>query len=804
VNLFPEHCASKLGFDVVLERLREHIRGGLGADRLAAMRPSRNPEWIRAELRRTDELREALRFDDPVPLDHLLDVREVVRRVAPEDAFVSAEDFLALRLALSNGRLLRQYFDRRKARYPALADTVQRYEALPELEKAIERVIDEEGLVRDDASPGLREARRGIARLQTQLRETLHRELRAAVGQGYATEDQPTVRGGRMVIPVRAEARRRVPGVVQDTSATGQTVYIEPSACIELNNDLRTLEFEERREVERILRTLSASLRAELDAVRNLVRMLAMFDLLQAKARLAQDLDALVPEVAEEALVDIKQGRNAVLALYFRRSGEPGGVERQVVPLDLSLGADRRTLVVTGPNAGGKTVAMKTVGLFALMIAHGIPVPVAPGTRIGVFEHLMVDLGDEQSMEDDLSTFSSHVANLRHMLRKASRGSLILIDEAGTGTDPAEGGALAQAVLERLTERGALTIATTHHGTLKAFAHETGGVENGSMEFDEATLSPTYRFRAGIPGSSYAFDIASRTGLDSAVLDRARVLAGESKVALETLISTFEEKNRQLEKTLNDSERVRREAEAERKVLTERRARIREERDAIRRQALDEAKTIVSEANARVERTIREIREAEADRERTKIARQQLAEFEQSVEIKRNKIRPVARPIVEETAPSGPIGLGDQVVLEEGGATAEVVEILGRDAVVAVGSMRVRTTLKRLRKVGGPRKQEVRISTLSSSTASPLVAKTHLDLRGQRVDEALSETMRFVDDAVSAGLDSADILHGTGTGALRHAIREQLQKHPDVASFEDAPWEQGGPGVTRIAFGRSR
>jgi DNA mismatch repair protein MutS2 len=799
VKLYPDNAAEKVGFDVIRARLEDLVRGRLGADRLAGMRASADGGWIRAELARVDELRRAFQFDDPVPLDHLLDVREVLRRLAPEGAFAPAEDLLAVRLAVANMRRLKGYVEQRREKYPALYGVVEHQTAAPEVEAAVEGAIDDEGHVRDEASPELRSIRRQIIRLQAQVRETLNRELRSAIGAGYATEEQPTIRGGRMVIPVRAEARRKVSGVVQDTSATGQTVYIEPSACIEANNDLRAAEFEEQREVERILRRLSDVVRRHLEPVRQGVRMLAMFDLLQAKARLALELNAEPPVVEDAPVIDVRGGRNPVLLVHFRRQKEGGAAEREVVPLDLRLGDDTFTLVVTGPNAGGKTVAMKTVGLFALMTSLGLPIPARPDSRIGVFDRLMVDIGDEQSMEDDLSTFSSHLANLRYMLANATDASLVLIDEAGTGTDPAEGGALAQALLEELTSRGVRTIATTHHGTLKAFAHETEHVENGSMQFDEKQLSPTYRFLAGIPGSSYAFDIAGRIGLPAPLLGRARSLVGRQKVSLEALIATFQQRAADLDEQLTRARREAGELERRRAEYAERLERLRAERDRIRQDALTEAARIVDEANARVERTIREIREAEAERELTKKAREQLESFGAQVKsrretaVRREKPRKPQKPSVPDS-----IRVGDQVVLDDGGAAAEVIEIQGKHAVVAQGSVRMRTRLDRLRKVGGPRKREVRVRMPAGTGAASLQARTHLDVRGHRVDEALPEVMRFVDEAIAAGLDSAEILHGTGTGALRAAIREHLSERTEVVEFSDAPWDQGGPGVTRL------
>ncbi len=823
MKLHPPSTEEKLGFDVIRDRLDTLTRSSLGQDRLAGMRPFGSIPPLRAELERVWELQQALRFDDPVPLQHVLDLRDVLRRAAPAEAYLAPEDLVAVRLVLMTVRRLQAYVRARREKYPALAEAVGRITPLPGLEERIAGVVDDEGRVRDDASPELRRLRRLIVQRQAALRETLMRELREAIGRGYATEEQPTIRSGRMVIPVRAEAKRKIEGFVQDVSATGQTVYIEPASVLSLNNEVRELEAEERREVERILRAVTAALREHLAPMRDNLRVLAQFDLLQAKATLANQLDAVVPHLNDEGRIDIRQGRHPVLQLYVQRWNEehPDADPRRVVPLDLSLGIDYHTLVVTGPNAGGKTVAMKTVGLLTLMLAYGIPVPVDPASRLSLFDRLIVDIGDEQSMEEDLSTFSSHVANLRYMLQHADARTLLLIDEAGTGTDPAEGGALAQAVLEALTRVGARTIATTHHGSLKAFAHETEGVENGSMEFDQATLSPTYRFRAGIPGSSYAFEIAERVGLPRAILDRARALVGGAQVRLEDLIAALEERAQALEARLQEAEVLRRQAEHEKATYAGRLRKLENERDAIRAQALQEAERIVREANARVERTIREIKEAQAEKEATRAARERLERFRASlgarreqdeqrrrVEQARARRSPrTPRPASAEGAPGpaaghGPIREGDQVVLDDGTAAAEVLEIEGDDALVALGSMKMRVKLGRLRKVGGPRKQQVTVRQTASSGAglTAFRARTRVDLRGQRVEEALAEVTHLIDDALASNLDRVEILHGKGTGALRQAIHEYLATRPEVASFEEAPWDQGGPGVTYVTL----
>ncbi|MFO8098233.1 MAG: endonuclease MutS2 [Salinibacter sp.] len=819
MDTYPSELEEKLGFDVIRSRLEENVGTPLGRERLDSLRPARSLEALRTELTRVEELQAAFQYDDAVPLDNFHDLRGTLRRAAPEEAYVDPEELWAVRLSLITLRRLQGYFEQRRSDYPRLAQAAGRIVPVPDLEEHVLSILNEDATVRDDASPELARLRRQIRAKENELRDTLDAALRNAIRQGYATEEQATLRGGRMVIPVRAEAKRKVEGFVHDTSASGQTVYIEPAACLELNNEVRELKSAEQREVERILREATAHLRSEREAMDANLRAMAQFDLLQAKARLADHLDAVVPKLNEEGRIELYEGRNPVLELHFqslgaaaetegRSTGEDDIPPREVVPLNMVLGEDFRTLVITGPNAGGKTVTMKTVGLFALMLGYGLPLPVAPHSSFPLFDQIMADIGDEQSIEDDLSTFSSHVSNLRHMLAEATDNSLVLIDEAGTGTDPDEGGALAQAVLERLTAAGARTIATTHHGTLKVYAHETEGVENGSMEFDQETLRPTYRYQEGVPGSSYAFEIAERMGLDAELLDRARMLAGEQKTAMENLISTFEERTQRLENELYEAEKKKEQAEAERTRLEEKRRTLEKERESIRQQALEEAERIVDEANARIERTIREIKEAQAASEATQEARAELEDYKEGLDDERAQAEEAAEP--EEDAPSeasssphldrrpdAPIQEGDQVVLDDGTTALEVQEIDSEEAVVLMGSMHMRVDRDRLTKVGEAEPEPDRTHG-GNQTMAALEASPSIDVRGQRVDEARHNVQDFLDNAIAAGLDTVEILHGKGTGALRSALHEMLAQRSDIQGYRKAPIQEGGAGVTTV------
>lgn len=851
LQIHPTDAEDRLGFTTLRARWLGHARTPYGRERLAERRPSADVATVRERLARAGEAAALVAAGAPLPIGQVPDVRRVLVRVAPRDARVDGEALDAVRRVLVVFRELRAALYRARDEAPALWHEGREIVVLSSLEERIERVVDETGAVRDDASPELKRLSRELAAQAARQREALNAALKRAQAEGFATADgQPTIRGGRAVIPVRAEAKRKVDGFVHDVSGSGQTVYVEPAAVLGLGNALRELEAERAREIDRLLRGLSGLLRQHRRDVEIGLDVLGRVDAAAAGGRLAAELDALAPEVSDDGPLRLVKARNPVLVLHLAglveeegREKEEGGpkevgestpgsgsrgvasprhtergtqnAERSVIPLTLTLGdgdADdeaggARVVVITGPNAGGKSVAMKTVGLACLMTAYGLPVAAGPGTRVPVLTRLFVDLGDQQSIADDLSTFTSHLGNLRRMLDTADGRTLCLIDEAGTGTDPAEGGALAEAVLRRLGAAGALVVATTHHGSLKAFAHDTPGVANASMQFDRATLGPTYRFQAGVPGSSYAFEIAERVGLDAGLVGEARALAGDDKVRLEELIAEFETHARDAERRANEAELKLVEANKFRDDYEARLARLRGDADRRRAEALAAADQILADANATVERTVREIKEAQAETDATREARAALDEAKERVSRRRRNVEKrqtkraprTAKPPVPVVA--GPIEPGDQVRIDGGETVGEVLELTHREAVVALGALTSRVKRSRLTKVGGSRPQrvEVRAPRGAGPQDLPVVSlERRLDLRGERVEAALSAVQRFVDEGIAGGLGQVEILHGKGTGALRQSIHQQLAGRRDIAGFEVAPYDQGGDGVTVV------
>ena len=726
---YPSTVEAKVGFDVIRRQLRELMLGPLGQSWLLYARTARSLEVAQAELERVGEMQRALRQGEALPLEDFLDVREILGRVAPEASYVDGPDLVAVRKVTRAMRRIRSTFA--KLGHARMRRLTASLVVLQDLEQQIDGVVDQHGEVRDNASGALRRIRRLLRQKRAAARARIREELQKAHNRGYAAELQPTVRNGRMVIPLRAEAKRKIKGFVHDVSATGQTVYLEPAACLELNNGVRILEGDEKREIERILREATTQVRVHLDTLHANLECLAHVDALQAKARFSNRIDAVMPRLNTDGYIDIKGGRNPVLLAHM------GGRNAVVVPLDLRLGADAWTLVITGPNAGGKTVAMKTIGLFALMLAYGIPLPVQPESSMCLFERLLVEIGDEQSIEKDLSTFSSRIHGLQRMLALANGKALILIDEIGTGTDPAEGAALAQAALEHLTAASARSIVTTHHGALKAYAHATRGVENGSMEFDQQTLQPTYTFRQRLPGSSYAFRIAERMALDPAVLDRARALLGSRETALEDLIASFEAANQAVENRL-------READKHMQILQQ--------------------QTTRPEPSESVAKAVRRRKHAPQPR-RPGVARQ---------------ADPDRKPLC----------VGDHVRVSGVSTSGEVVALDGSEVVIMFGSMRMRTDRSVVRAASTKTRRKIRLPS-----ALPGDVRKTMDLRGCRVQDATQAVEGFIDNAVAANLQTIDIVHGKGTGALCEAVHAYLAEAESVASFETVPKNHG---VTRV------
>jgi len=793
------HALRTLEFPKILERLARHAAFSAGKELALALTPSMDIGDVVRRQRKTAEARRLLQLKPRTGLQGAHDVRALAEK-ASRGGILAPEELLNLASTLECARELKSSISRLAEELPLLADVVDVVEPLTRTVETINRSINQRAEVADQASPALGAVRREVRGLHDRLYQRMQEILASAYGKGIAQEAIITVRDGRYVIPVKQDYRGQLKGIVHDVSGSGATVWLEPLAVVELGNKWREAQLEEEREVERVLRALSNEIGEQAQAVVWDVEALAEIDLALAKARFADDVGA---EELPYAGADQSWIVEAPAQLHLLQARHPL-LKPPVVPTTVTVGGPYRVLLITGPNTGGKTVALKTAGLLALMAQAGLPVPADTGSRVPVFDSVFADIGDEQSIEQSLSTFSSHITKIIGVLRDVGPKSLVLLDELAAGTDPTEGSALARSILTALLGAGALVVATTHHGELKAFAHNTDGVTNASVEFDLATLSPTYHLSIGLPGRSNALEIAQRLGMPQRVIDDARASIAPEQLQVEDLLSELKREREQASADKRAEGIARREAEEIREKLAER-------LDA----ADDERERIVTKARADIEKDVERaqklIAEAEHDVERQKLAaadakaKQALEEALQLAQ-KHAQPRPPRRRREPRVAaiPAGPppesIEEGDHVWLrgmDRWGEAMGPPDERG-EVEVRLGPLRSRIKLSQVEKVQrvAPTKShgEVRANIAPAREVPP-----ELEVRGQTVDEALPTVEQYLDEAFRAGLPWARIIHGKGTGTLRRQVRDMLAKHPLVKSYEQARPEEGGEGVT-IAY----
>jgi len=791
---FPSNAFHKLGFDLVLHRAAMYTRTVYGLEELHALVPEINLSQIQFNLTLTQEWMTLIIVEDGFSLETLPDIRDSVNHVQILNSFVNPKELLSIGQTCAQCRKVRQFIERRKENYPLSWSILERMIALKPIEDLILATVNDFGEVKDTASPELRKIRSNLNAKRSQIRASLQKFLRTAQKDGASSDEGITMRNGRMVVPIKAEYKRQFPGFVHDVSSTGQTVYFEPSETLHLNNDIRELESDEKREIERILKAVADQIRPHAISIENNIMLLAQVDLWHAKARLSNFVDGSISQVSKDGKIELHEARNPNLLIKHE------GKKDTVIPLSLNLSAEEQLLMITGPNAGGKSVAMKTLGLCVLMNQCGFAVPAREPVILPVFDGVFVDLGDDQSVENDLSTFSSRLVWMRETNVQLSKNSLVLVDEAGAGTDPDEGSSLYQAFFETLMDRKAKTIVTTHHGRLKVFAHEHPNAVNGSMEFDPVALQPTYRFQKGIPGSSYAFEIAGRLDLPYPLISRSRQLLGKKNDAMELLINDLE-KEHQTIRSIRDSLRLKEiETEKLRADFEERNKVIREQREKLKTEAIQEARKIIQDANRRVEKLVESIRSNNADKETIKSVRSELESLKKEVTKKVQRSHENASPIAYETPQ-----IGDYITIMSNGSTGTLIEVQGKRATIDINGLRVITKLSDLNKTVKPKekkKKEPSVVLISSGDDTPNLraSSNRLDIRGKRVEEVDADLIPFLDKAYFSGLQELEIIHGKGTGALRAYIRERLKLDTRIESFADASWETGGPGCTSVKF----
>lgn len=800
MKLYPNSILEKLGYKEIQKAALDFAQSVRTAELLDGMKPSSDTDIVIRQLSLMREMLEILSSPDPFPVTEFPDVRDYLSRIRAEGSILPLTAFVDIMQICIISRQAKSFFKSRSEAYPQLFKVSVGLISLKELENHIKDKITEYGELRDDASPELKSIRKRLNTRKNELRNTINRAMKKAVKDKTASDEGATIRNGRMVIPIQAEFKRKVEGFVHDVSSTGQTVYIEPVEALHLNNEIRQIEIEEQREIERILKELTGQVRKNAGYLRQNEQTLAQIDVIAAKAKLTLKLEGEIPILSDNFYLNLKNAINPILRLKNLKMRSAENREK-IVPLFMQLEQNERCLMITGPNAGGKSVAMKTVGLMAMMLQSGFGIPADPTSEFPVFSGIFVDMGDDQSIENDLSTFSSRLQWMRETINQFEAGSLVLIDEAAAGTDPEEGGALFQAFIERLLEQECKVIVTTHHGSLKVFAHEHPKAVNGSMEFDQESLSPTYHFKKGIPGSSYAFEIAHRMEIDEEILNRSRILLGEQKNKMESLISELEAKTQQAADLKQKYDHLQSKADAERKRYEDKISAIEKEKANIREKALIEAKAIMDSANRRVEQAVQKIVE------QNKADKAEIKEIRKGISSDKAEINEELRNLEEqkeqqEQLSDDPPKKGDFVRFKNGNTTGELVEMKGKNAVVQAGGLRLKTKYKNLVKVNRPkpgRESKARSSVMvGESNLTSETVKPTLDVRGKRTEEALKEVTQYLDRAVFRGMNQVEILHGKGDGILRDQIQSYLNERPDIKKFDDAPIDRGGAGITVV------
>ena len=828
--IYPQNFEQKIGFDQIRQLLKDKCLSTLGEERVSEMNFSDQFETVEELLNQVTEFVRIIQEEDNFPDQFFFDVRPSLKRVRVEGMYMDEQELFDLRRSLETIRDIVRFLQRNEEEesdhpYPSLKRLAGDIAVFPQLITKIDGILDKYGKIKDNASTELSRIRRELANTMGSISRSLNSILRNAQSDGYVDKDvTPTMRDGRLVIPVAPGLKRKIKGIVHDESASGKTVFIEPAEVVEANNRIRELEGDERREIIRILTTFSNTLRPSIPEILQSYEFLAEIDFIRAKSYFAIQTSSIKPSLENEQLLDWTMAVHPLLQLSLAKHG------KKVVPLDIELSTKQRILIISGPNAGGKSVCLKTVGLLQYMLQCGMLVPMHERSHAGLFGSIFIDIGDEQSIEDDWSTYSSHLTNMKIMMKSCNERSLILIDEFGGGTEPQIGGAIAEAVLKRFNIKHTFGVITTHYQNLKHFAEDHEGVVNGAMLYDRHLMQALFQLQIGNPGSSFAVEIARKIGLPEDVIADASEIVGSEYINADKYLQDIVRDKRYWEgkrQTIRQREKQMEETIARYQSEMEE---LQKSRKEIIRQAKEEAERLLQESNARIENTIRTIKEAQAEKEKTRLVRQELAEFRESMDSltskeqedkiarkmeklkeKQNRKKekkqnvPKEQQAAQQTPQVAPITEGCPVRIKGQSSVGEVLEINGKNAVVAFGSIKTTVKLERLERSNAtPQKQEPAKSTFVSNQTQDsmyekkLNFKQDIDVRGMRGDEALQAVTYFVDDAILVGMSRVRILHGTGTGILRTLIRQYLQTVPGIRHFADEHVQFGGAGITVV------
>lgn len=773
----------KLEFHKVLSTLANYSSTETGRKQILGLIPTFNLNKILKEGQTVSEAKEILIRNIPPQIDFIPDIFDSISQSKIEGVVLSAKKILEILKLLKNSRSLSQFLKNNSSIAPLLSEQLSSLFNDKLLENHIEKVIDENGDIKEKASQKLSEIRKQIREKQNSLVKSISSIMKSLETDGIVREDYLTLRDGRMVIPVKAEHKRQIRGFIHSESATGQTVYIEPEQTLELNNEIITLGFAEKREIERLLKDVTALIGRNSDKIKDSLLTISYVDTVFARAKYSIEIIGSFPTIKNDLDFYINDARHPVLLKKLGRD--------KTIPLNLKLD-EQRVIVITGPNAGGKTVVLKTIGLLSLLLQSGIHIPVDPDSNFHLFNNVLVDIGDEQSLEDDLSTFSSHLTNLKNILSVSDENTLVLLDEVGTGTDPTEGSALASAVLLKLRDKGALVFASTHHGSLKLIANSESGFINAAMEFDHDQLKPTYKFKLGIPGSSYAFEIARRIGVDEKLIDTAAGMMDSDKLKLEVFLSEIEAKSNRLEEKLKHIEIENTRLTGLSDLYKTNIGRLEKEKREILKKAKSDAEDFLKTVNKKVETAIKEIRESGAQKNVIKETKKIIDELKAEAQ---NLYSP---EVVTEINISD-FRVGNFVMIRETSTQGRILQIdsARNKALIESGSIKMQVNLSEL--VIANASKETKAENHHHNLQN-LIPQHRLDIRGRKPDEVDFEIIKFLDDSYMNGQDRIEILHGKGTGALKKTVKDILDKHEKVKNYYFAPIEFGGEGITIVEF----
>ncbi len=789
--IYPENCLDRLGFSEVRELLYKHCLSPMGQYMVSKMQVMTKYDQINKFLRQTKEFKSILENQEPLQISSFYDIKSLADKIRVEGSYLMEEELFQIYLSLQTVFSVLRFFEERKEVYPNLEALFEHLPVEKTILRKIEAVLDPKGKIKPNASAKLQEITAEIAKAEQEVRKRMDSIYKQAVSSNWVADGSLTLRDGRICIPILAENKRKLKGFIHDESASGQTVYLEPEEVFTLNNKIRDLEFDKRREIIRILIALTDELRPYQPLLISYHGFLTKLDFVRAKALFAIEVEADMPVLVNEPRIKLINARHPLLYLSFKED------KKTVVPLNIHMNADMRIILVSGPNAGGKSVCMKTVGLLQLMVQTGLLIPVHESSEVGVFENIFADIGDDQSIESDLSTYSAHLTKMRYFVAHATPKTLVMIDEFGTGTDPQFGGPMAEAVLEVLNKRKVRGVITTHYSNLKLFAGNTPGLENASMLFDNDRMKPMYVLEIGKPGSSYAFEIAQNIGLQPEVLALAREKTGTNQNRIDSLLVDLEREKKQIYDTkiqLSTQQNKVKNLVSENEKLQEF---LEENRRTLIREAKLEAQAIIKNANKLVENTIAGIKENQADKEVTRQLRQNLhKELVQHQVKEEKKVVKVAEPL------NTPIEVGDWVQLLNSDTTGQVLEINRGNLVLALGDLRSVVKKDRVQKISNKQIKKLVQSNSFSGRISEAIGNfsAELDLRGMRAEQAVQEVEKYMDKSIMMGFPFIKLIHGKGDGILRKMIREYLRKYKQVNRMEDEHADRGGDGITYVYF----